>query len=55
MSSASTPENRSWVTGAPNQSAEPTDTFGSEAINTGGGSSWVIVLLTLAFPFSWWR
>ena len=30
-------------------------TFTCINIDTGEGSSWVILLLALAFPFSWWR
>ena len=55
MRSATTPDGPSWVTGAPILPAEPTETFGREAVDKGEGSSWVILLLTLAFPFSWWR
>jgi hypothetical protein len=30
-------------------------TFTCINIDTGEASSWVILLLALAFPFSWWR
>ena len=53
MESASTPEPPSSVWGVPNLPAR--DTPSSRYIDIGEGSTWVIVLLVLALPVSWWR
>jgi hypothetical protein len=55
MSSASTAEGPSSVPGTPNLPAGSADTFSGRDFDTGRESSWVVLVATLAFPFSWWR
>jgi hypothetical protein len=55
MTSASTADGTSSISDPPNLPAASANTSSRRHIDAGEESSWVFLLLALAFPFSWRR